>query len=589
MSKVLALLAVGLGRAAADKFGTVSGCSRDCTNSDSWLRNGDPNKDCGWVKKDRSQRCRYRETGPGADPDATVVGYGVLAADACPKACKTCPADCKDSFTWYQNLPETEQFNALPDILDCTQVIDTGSDGDCNEQEFTDAFTGDLPDPNLSPKARSACIKTCSQCPGSNRQFKGKTDDSVAYDGCVYIGDSAPGGIGADATIHNVGVIGDHCCDDTYWVYDLAKNRGCKYIAKDPEDRCGLEGERDGVLAWQACPAACGRCALCTSVSQDILKEVALAYEADPTNEAPPYDNCCDDPTWTHDNGVVTETCAYIAAGGGGSPSGSALRERCNTWMGTIFNQDGTENTQTIQAKNGCRATCGKCAEKTACCAGNYKEGDPRAEPPRICDSEKWVHKGREWQACDWVAELPCKRCELEGTIDGARTMTAMEACPVACGQCLATDEPTAEPTVTAAPVSSAPTLTPVELSGRRALSDELMDEIERADEGASALQFFFVDFGAPGTGSAPSDNRRRLFDSAKGCRDAPFASGQCAMKLHDVPAVCGAWKDCAGVVCGPADFVLDGETACVARGAVDFGTSDSNLYALVKEAPKLE
>lgn len=133
---------------------------------------------------------------------------------------------------------------------------------------------------------------------------------------------------------------------------------------------------------------------------------------------------------------------------------------------------------------------------------------------------------------------------------------------------------------ITAAPATMAPsTMTPTP------------GEIERrleGGEGARAPMLFFVDYGQPGSGSLPS-NRRRLFDASKGCHDASWAPGQCAVKLSMASKTCGDWDACAGVVCGREDFKIDGEAACLVRDAMDFGRKDPTLYALTKEQPKAE
>merc|ERR1719163_2186622 len=96
----------------------------------------------------------------------------------------------------------------------------------------------------------------------------------------------------------------------------------------------------------------------------------------------------------------------------------------------------------------------------------------------------------------------------------------------------------------------------------RRALTEE-----ETSGKPSQALRF--VDYGMPGTG-APPNQRRRLFNAAKGCQSPEWADGKCAILLKDVPSVCGEWSDCAGAICGGKGFVIDGSPACLAVGAID-------------------
>jgi len=131
------------------------------------------------------------------------------------------------------------------------------------------------------------------------------------------------------------------------------------------------------------------------------------------------------------------------------------------------------------------------------------------------------------------------------------------------------TDIPIDEPT--AAPMTLAPT------------SDDPEDSRKLAeDEGLKAL--FFIDYGAPGTGAAPTHGRR-LSATAAGCQAVAWAPGECGMLLSDVAKNCGKMTTCAGAVCGRKDFLIDGKAACVALGEIDFGAAPrADVYALSKE-----
>jgi len=132
------------------------------------------------------------------------------------------------------------------------------------------------------------------------------------------------------------------------------------------------------------------------------------------------------------------------------------------------------------------------------------------------------------------------------------------------------TDIPIDQPT--AAPMTLAPTADDDTL---RKLSEE---------QAPARKALYFIDYGAPGTGAAPTHGRR-LSATAVGCHAVTWAPGECAMLLSDVPHLCGSMATCAGAICGGKDFVIDGKPACLARGEIDFTAAPrSDVYALSKE-----
>ena len=51
----------------------------------------------------------------------------------------------------------------------------------------------------------------------------------------------------------------DDCEDSDSWYKAGKPSKDCDWIADDPEDRCGDEGE-DGSTGYEGCPDACGLC-----------------------------------------------------------------------------------------------------------------------------------------------------------------------------------------------------------------------------------------------------------------------------------------------------------------------------------------
>jgi len=62
---------------------------RQCTDSTSWYKNGDPSKNCEWVAEHVPQRCTVKGF------DKSIPRY------SCPVACRS--TDCGDSVSWYKN------------------------------------------------------------------------------------------------------------------------------------------------------------------------------------------------------------------------------------------------------------------------------------------------------------------------------------------------------------------------------------------------------------------------------------------------------------------------------------------------------
>ncbi|EGB02443.1 hypothetical protein JL720_4807 [Aureococcus anophagefferens] len=87
----LLLLALAVVAKAGSESGAVSagGDSFDsaCTDSTTWHKKGDDEKNCAWVGKKAAKRCTAKVKSED----------GVLASVACPVACDTCLLICEEA------------------------------------------------------------------------------------------------------------------------------------------------------------------------------------------------------------------------------------------------------------------------------------------------------------------------------------------------------------------------------------------------------------------------------------------------------------------------------------------------------------
>jgi len=67
--------------------------SAACVDDATWTKSGSPSRDCTWVTGYPATRCRAK----GGDALSTY------AFEACPLACGSCGAMCEDSDTWFKN------------------------------------------------------------------------------------------------------------------------------------------------------------------------------------------------------------------------------------------------------------------------------------------------------------------------------------------------------------------------------------------------------------------------------------------------------------------------------------------------------
>ena len=245
-----------------------------CTeDSESWYKDGSPDKGCAWVAEDLS-RCDSKEDAAGvlanvgcmvtctgctpsdgapAPTAAPVAGAAVPAPTASPVACVA------DSASWYKSgSPDKGCAWVADDTSRCTSKENDA--GVLAEVDCVATCTGCTPDAAADPDptpaptplpgdptAAPVPAPTPAPEPRPTRRPTPRPTRRPTPRPSAARGDPTPRPVARTPSA-------PACEDDDDWLYDGKDGRGCAWIAEKTSRCDGKDGARE------ACPATCGEC-----------------------------------------------------------------------------------------------------------------------------------------------------------------------------------------------------------------------------------------------------------------------------------------------------------------------------------------
>ena len=219
-----------------------------CADSTTWYKGSKKGQECAWVGEKPTKRCEAKSKAK------------VFARDACPVACDTCPADgedgepsCADSATWYKGSKKGQECAWVGEKP--TKRCKAKSKAKVLARDACPAACGTCPAdggattprPTPEPTPRPTPEPTPRPTPEPTPRPTPELTPAPSYSPTTW---SYSYSWDYD---YNYGALeGDFTCEDsTTWSVKNRKGKTitCYEVARNPARRCGIDGARDACCA----------------------------------------------------------------------------------------------------------------------------------------------------------------------------------------------------------------------------------------------------------------------------------------------------------------------------------------------------